>query len=244
MFANFTLFNLAQSLIHMIKFKESKRMRKLLLILKASILIFFLAYISKWYFEMIETFKQNRITPVRREIAYVSYELSQPSLAICINVQNAIVKNYNLSVSVPYYNHTYSELERLTNDAYKETVEEISLEFQNKKLQVKVVHLSKVIFEYWVNDVMRCFLVRIEISQPKYQSLFKLSKLFIKFKHNKYALFVLPDTQKYMPSFSTSKWFHLTGQRKFILTIKKRSRFKPKNRCIDYKKVYNHCNSR
>ena len=227
----FKLFEFIDSKTKKIKIRRIKKLRKYLIYLKMAIV---LVSINCALFYLYEKFKKMKNSTKNEMHTYLT-EPEMLNLAICIPVTNILTKDYN-SINKHkdiYISKTFSELEEETNRGFNDTVKEIYLKFQDKKIKIDYTMTSKILFRSNNKNrpISRCFQFEIPSNEPKYRSLLARSRLVILLRHAEYELCLLSkDENLKTTSYINSKQYD-------IKKIKK----KLKANCFDYKKKGLNC---
>ena len=136
---------------------------------------------------------------------------------------------------------TLAELELATNDAFNRTVNELYLEFINKRFEVDWRVKKKVLFNAndYSSELGRCFLVDIhpERAEAEFHSIWSELKLVITFKHPMYELYILPEGQNF--NYNSFR-YDPNKSNKFNKVIFKSSPLK----CVNYRRDFSTCDSR
>ena len=144
---------------------------------------------------------------------------------------------------------TLHKIEKATDSLFNDSIDEIYLQFQNKKIKTNWSLTSKVFFknerEYtgiqpslYINILTRCFQIEANPTEPKYQSLLATSKLIIKFKIDSFDLYLLPEEERFnLDSYQFNGY-------DFFKKVKKTANWVMRGRCADYDKKYSDCNSK
>ena len=211
------------------KFEENENLFRLIRII---ILLIFSIVILIFTFKLLCDFKEKRDNPLKREITSNLFKIELSDLVVCAHASKYLYyRNSNL---------TLLELEKETENFYSDTVEEIYLDFNGKKINVKPVLLEgKVLFYNRIGySLSRCFQFSVRLEEPKHSSLFLNTKLAIKFKHENYDLYLLPKGNFHARSFRFDEKIDPFSKKVF-----NRSKVS-KASCLDYKEVYSKCDSR
>ena len=172
--------------------------------------------------QLISDFRTKVEHPFRKEIRVSQFVPEPLSVVLCVPVLPIINQN-------EYENISISKLEKLTDRLFNETLKEIYLEYQSKKIAIDWRLMNKVLFTFY----SRCFQIKIDPKEPKFQSLLAISRIIIQFKHVNYTLFLLTDNEAF-----SSKSCDLYSD-KFI----KRSYRRILN-CVNYGELNLNCSSR
>ena len=178
------------------KIQKDKLKRQLLNLTKAIIVVIMISFIICSYFGLIVKYKLNLDVPSKKEVKLILLEPEPISLLICVYLEYIFTNGLWIFKGDTYLNKSLLELEKETEMSFKNSLNEIYIEFQNEKIEVKWSLKSKVFF-YEFYFFSRCFMVDVFPSEPKYQSALSISKLVIKFHHNKYDIFLLADGQSF-----------------------------------------------
>lgn len=138
-----------------------------------------------------------------------------------------------------YGNMSLLELEKETDRALNETIDEIYLEYQSKRLNINYTWSEKVFFRHYTysGEFSRCFQLKVDpSSEPRYQQLLSISKLVLKMKHQHYNLCILPS----------EKYFDITclSYENYNFIKVETQRLAKKERCIDFEEKFGDCRSR
>ena len=144
-------------------------------------------------------------------------------------------------------NLTLKQIEEATDSVFNDTIDEIYLQFQNKKIKTNWSLTSKVFFKKkkedtgssFINMLTRCFQIEANPTEPIYQSLLATSELIVKFKIERFDLYLLPEEER----FNSKSYQHKSFQ-SFSKVINKRTNWIKHRRCADYDKKYSDCNSK
>lgn len=164
-----------------------------------------------------------------------------PVFNILARNYSSLVGNDGIKTEDLFGNMSLYELEKETDRALNETIDEIYLEFQGKRMPLSYTLSKNVFFSHFYYPIkfFRCFQLKVDPSfEPKYQQLLSISKLALKLKHEHYLLYILPS-DKY---FDYSNCLHYEGDYNFIKI--ETQRFTKKEQCIDYETKFAPCKSR
>ena len=206
---------------------------------KAIIVLICIGYFLYYLIKKIQNISVQTTNPIKTETKTYLFKPEKMNLVICIFAESFYTKEYNFEhgeFDPIFMNKTFSELEKATDRGFDDAINEIYLEFMNKKIQVDW-HLlkSEVIFRNFRNFFARCFKTQVKPIEPKYYSLFAISKLVVKINYKHYLLYLLTENENFKGNNEM-----LFGN--FAKRIIKRS--KKKQRCIDYSKLGGlNCNS-
>lgn len=195
--------------------------------------VFLFAQVGK----VIKEYKREVLFPYKNEISTRLLEFEPINLAICVHV-NAQYPGFEMGDG-----HmdalTYEELERRTNDGFERTVDAIYLEFLNRKFNVTwQLRKGKVLFFREDEKLLsRCFVVRVEPEEAKYQSIMSNTQLTIDFKHENYSLFLVPDMQNFH-----SMSYRYRGVGELVKAMRGFTRYSES--CKHYGRMYEKCNSK
>ena len=169
----------------------------------------------------------------KTSIAY-SRHAEQLGLVVCVPV-GAFLKNNTEKM-------TLAELELATNDTFNQTVDELYLEFINKRFEVSwKLNERKVLFNAndYSSELGRCFQVEIDTDKAETQGhrIWSELKLVITFLHPNYELYFLPEGHEF--NYNSFR-YDSRKTPKFNKVILKSSSAK----CVDYKAEYSSCDSR
>ena len=138
---------------------------------------------------------------------------------------------------------TLQQIEEATDSVFKDTIDKIYLQFQNKKIKTNWSLTSKVFFKNTersgINILTRCFQIEANPTEPKYQSLLAKSELIVKFKIERFDLYLLPEEERF-----NSKSYQHFSFKSFSKVTKKRTNWIMHRTCADYDKKYSDCNSK
>ena len=187
--------------------------------------------------KVVKEYKREVMFPAKNEISTRLLEFEPINLALCVHV-NARYPGYHMG-DAHMDALTYAELESRTNDAFDRTVDGIYLEFLNKRFNVswQLMRHRVLFFKLEQNLLSRCFLLRVEPEEAKYQSILSSTRLTIDFKHEDYSLFLVPDMQNFH---SMSYRYRGHGE---PLKVVRGSTWRAEN-CKHYGRMYEKCNSR
>ena len=117
--------------------------------------------------------------------------------------------------------------------------------FKIKKIKINWSLTSKVFFIKGESTgirgsfmLSRCFQIEANPTEPKYQSLLATSELIVKFKIERFDLYLLPEEERF-----NSESYKLFSYN-FLKIIKKRTNRIMRRKCADYDKKYSDCNSK
>ena len=222
-----------------------KKPERYLQFLKMVILFIIVSCFIYYFYKKIENINTQINNPLKSEAKTYLLEPEKMNLVICVNEKYERKKNSYQSYYTYYYdlyrtNMTLKEIENATNSALNDTIGEIYLQFQNKKIKTNWSLTSKVFFKksFFINILTRCFQIEANPTEPKYQSLLATSKLVVKFKIYSWHLYLLPEEERF-----NSKSYKHFGYN-FLKVIKKRANWIMQRRCADYDKKYTDCNSK
>ena len=202
-----------------------------LFIFKIIILLICAHYFLLYSFGKIEKFNLDVKNPAVYEAKIYQLDLKTVNLVICVSVVKILENEYekkNLNSSI---NKTFFDLERATDKGFTDTIEEIYLEFMNKRSKIEWILISKVLFR----KRLRCFQIEAYVNEPKYQSLLATSKLILRFKHDKYELYLLSENEDF-----NSESYYYASNGKFL----KIKRSNKNDNCVDYHQKYLDCKSK
>ena len=191
-------FDFIDSKIKKIKIRRIRKLRKYLIYLKMAIV---LVSISCAFYYLFKKFEKMKNLTINKMHTYLT-EPEMFNLAICIPVTSILNEDYsstNLLEDI-YRNKTFLELEEETNRGFNDTIDEIYLQFQEKKIEIDWKITTKILFKR-INSfasyslLSRCFQFEIYPNEPKYQSLLARSRLIILLRHDKYELYILPKDE-------------------------------------------------
>lgn len=243
LFFNFSFYQLFLALIRSMKSKNEK-LRIIFIALKLSILIVFLVL----NFFLLRTFYNDYLfkmdNPTKKEISYKLLEPEKMKLSVCVDVHDG-----NLSSSKLFRTKglSYHELELQSNGKFNQTIKDIYLTFQNRIIKVDYRLLPDVYFLLEEDlNVLRCFLVVVNPTVPRYQNLLLNTKLTIE-------SFVVDNNSDYNPDYNfkydlylltkneafTAKSFKFLQYFSFIKTIA-RKQIKQDN-CVNYSESSSNC---
>lgn len=212
-----SLLRLVSLLVRLIGLQTSRyffiwRVNIFLLILACSLYLTY--YQTVTYLEKLN----NR---VKKETTTRLFEAQQFSLVFCILMGEPIGK-------------TLLEVEKETNSLFENTVDEISLVFQNKRLPINWTLSTKVLFF----RRFRCFRVEVFPQEPRYQLLLSISKVTMKLVKNRVcAMYLLGKEQDFVPNA-----LHYHKDMNVAKWMIKRSNHN--GSCVDYAEIRSNCNTR
>ena len=216
---------------------KTKKPERYLHLLKMVILLISISCFIYYFYEKIKNINNQNNNPSKSEAKTYLLEPEKMNLVIC-----AINKKGNSFKSNTYYinrtNMTLQEIEIATDSALNDTIDEIYLQFQKKKIKTNWSRSSKVFFKKKMNLLERCFQIEANPTEPKYQSLLATSKLVIEFKSFGCALYLLPEEERF--NLESYQYNSLD----FLKAIEKRANSIMQRRCADYDKKYSDCNSK
>ena len=228
-----------------------KKPERYLHLLKMVILFISISCFIYYFYEKIENINTQINNPSKSEAKTFLLEPEKMNLVICVNA-NANKKKkkppqhyYSYNYDLNLINLTLQQIEEATDSLFNDTIDEIYLQFQNKKIKTNWSLTSKVFFKQKkdyrgslpINILTRCFQIEANPLEPKYQSLLATSKLIVKFKILSWDLYLLPEEER----FNLDSYQHRNN---FLKAIKKRANWIMHRRCADYDKKYSDCNSK
>ena len=236
----------------MIKVKKPERYLHLL---KMVILLISISCFIYYFYVKIENINNQINNPPKSEAKTYLLEPEKMNLVICVNEKYERKKNSYQSYYTYYYdlnrtNMTLQKIEEATDGVFNDTITEIYLRFQNKKIKTNWSLTSKVFpnkktestrirGSLPINILTKCFQIEANPTEPKYQSLLATSKLIVEFKSHRCDLFLLPEEERF-----NSESYRHNKFRSFSKVIKKRTNWIMHRRCADYDKKYSDCNSK
>lgn len=188
--------------------------------------------------KVVNDYKDEKIT----KLEAVSYQIEPEKLimVVCIPVEYGadmseffgdIFTDLNFEF---YKDKTLLKLEEDTNHLFDQTIKEIYLDFQSKKQSINWLKSDKVFFKKVKNELNRCFEILLP-KERKYQSLFLSSKFIMKFKHEKYTIYLLSDKKKFTSNTAEFIGENVLSKRKIIRSVN----------CVNYDvKMYPICTTR
>ena len=230
-----------------------KKPERYLYLLKMVILSMSICCFIYYFYEKIENINTQINNPSKSEAKTFLLEPEKMNLVICVNAnQNYKIEGGNYQSYYTYYydmnqtNLTLKQIEEATDSILNDTIDEIYLRFQNKKIKTNWSLTSKVFFKnklqykgsLYTDILTRCFQIEANPTEPKYQSLLAKSKLVVKFKIYSCHLYILPEEERF-----NSESYEYIGS-DFLKVIKKRANWIMHRRCADYDKKYSDCNSK
>ena len=245
---NISFYQLLSKLFKFLKPKV-KKIKKIKIMIQLISISCFIYY----FYEKIENINTQINNPTKRNVSTFLLEPEKINLVICVNANKTQKKEGDkYQYYYTYYydwnrtNMTLQQIEEATDSVFNDTIDEIYLQFQNKKIKTNWSLTSKVFFkekeEYtgssFINMLTRCFQIEANPTEPKYQSLLATSNLIIKFKIDSYYLYLLPEEERF-----NSKSYKYTLYN-FLKVIEKRANLIMHRRCADYDKKYSDCNSK
>ena len=233
-----------------------KKPERYLHLLKMVILLISISCFIYYFFEKIENIYTQINNPPKSKAKTFLLEPEKISLVICVNANETQKEENPLeSYTYTYYydlnqnNMTLKKIEEATDSVFNDTIDEIYLQFQNKKIKTNWSLTSKVLFKEKTEDtevqggllivLTRCFQIEANPTEPKYQSLLAKSELIVKFKIYRFDLYLLPEEERF-----NLKSYQHHSFKSFSKVIKKRSNWIMHRRCADYDKKYSDCNSK
>ena len=169
-----------------------KKPERYLHLLKMVILLISIGCFIYYFYEKIENINTQINNPSKSETKTYLLEPEKMNLVICVDKKKG---DPFQSFDTYYYNFnrtnmTLEEIEKATDSVFNDTVGEIYLQFQNKKIKTNWSLTSKVFLKkkgyirrsLYVNITIRCFQIEAIPTEPKYQSLLPTSKLIVKLK--------------------------------------------------------------
>ena len=241
-FLNLSFYAILKRLFKFLIAKSKKNSRKnYLFSAKLIILLASLIYYCYLNAQLILNYKDKQENQIKKEAVINILKPEVLNYVICVPVLNIVLSNYSSRYPFSDYfkNMTFLQLEAATDQGFEETVEEIYLEFVNKKFKTNWHLKSNVLFrkDYFILQD-RCFQLEVRPNELKYQNLLSFSELIFKFKHPFYQLFILSKSENF-----NSQSFYYTGYHNFVKKVTKRLKSNKKNRCINYDEEYSSCNS-
>lgn len=224
---------------------RNAKVKVTLLYLKLFILIAFLVGCFCLFCHMFLHYQTRLTNPTRKETTRNLLWLEPIHLVVCVRV-GYIFSNYtqpdyrfDFPNEVPYDFMTMHQLEKATNGALNETIDEIKLDYQDRLRDILWSVTPKVLFKLDPKGYLqRCFQLFIEPDEPRYQMLLSISKLKIMIKAKRKVRFFLLAEYENLNGAS----FHFSGSNSFLRRVKKRSRLSGKcTRKHDYGTVHPKC---
>ena len=226
-----------------------KKPEKYLHLLKMVILLISISCFIYYFYEKIENINTQINNPSKSKAQIYLFEPEKMNLVICVNANKNEKKDSPSQYYYTYYydlnqtNMTLKKIEKATDSVFNDTIDEIYLQFQNKKIKANWSLTSKVFFKnikesLFIDILTRCFQIEANPTEPKYQSLLATSKLIVKFKSYNCDIYLLPEEERF-----NSESFQYIGYY-FSKVIKKRSNWIMHRRCAEYDKKYSDCNSK
>ena len=209
----------------MIKVKKPERYLHLL---KMAILLLSISFFIYYFYELIKNINNQIIDPKKSKAKTYLFEPEKMNLVICVD------NNLNQT------NMTLKQIEEATDSVFNDTIDEIYLQFQNKKIKTNWSRSSNVFFKKDIStDILkRCFQIEANPTEPKYQSLLATSKLVVEFKSDTYGFYLLPEEER----FNLESYLYISFN--FLKIIKKKANCIMNGRCADYNKKHSDCNSK
>ena len=232
-----------------------KKPERYLHLLKMAILLISICCFVYYFYEKIENINTQINNPSKSNVSTFLLEPEKMNLVICVDA-NRTEKDEDSYTYTYYYdlnqtNMTLQQIEEATDSVFNDTIDEIYLQFQNKKIKTNWSLTSKVFFKnkredtrippsLYINILTRCFQIEANPTEPKYQSLLATSKLIVKFKiiTKLLDLYFLPEEERF-----NLKSYKYDGFN-FLKVIKKRANRIMHRRCADYDKKYSDYNSK
>ena len=226
-------------------------------LLKMAILLISISFFIYYFYEKLENMNNQIIDAKKSEAKTFLLETEKMNLVFCVNANETKKKEgdkyqyyYTYYYDLNLTNMTLLEIETATDSVFNDTIDEIYLRFQNKKIKTNWSLTSKVFFKkiekytgipgkLRINILTRCFQIEANPTEPKYQSLLATSELIVKFKFSTFYLYLLPEEER----FNSESYPH-SSYRNFLKVIKKRANWIMHRRCADYDKKYSDCNSK
>ena len=224
-----------------------KKPERYLHLLKMAILLISISCFIYYFYEKIENVNTQINNPSKSNASTYLLEPEKMNLVICVNANRNKKKDNLYQYYYTYYynliqkNMTLKQIEEATDSVFNDTIDEIYLQFQNKKIKTNWSLTSKVFFKekeeytgrFYIYILTRCFQIEANPTEPNYQSLLATSKLIAKFKIKTYDIYLLTEEERFnLKSYQYSS-------RMFLKVIKKRM-----GGCADYDKKYFDCNSK
>ena len=182
-----------QLLSILFKYIESKvNHKKCLHSIKTIIRIICVLYFICYFIEKIKNINNQMNTPTKTEVKTYFFESELINLVICVPTEDK--------------NMTFLEKEKATDQGFNDAIDEIYLQFTNKKYKVNWMLRSKVLFRHFYNRLNRCYQVQMNSNEPNCQSQLATSKLIIKYKHF-FRLFLLGEKERF-----NLKTYHLNSE--------------------------------
>ena len=219
-----------------------KKPERYLHLLKMVILFISISCFIYYFYGKIKNINTQINNPSKSEAKTYLLEPEKINLVICaINNKGNLFKYNNLHY-INRTNMTLKEIEIATDSALNDTIGEIYLQFQKKKIKTNWSRSSKVFFKKKLILLERCFQIEANPTEPKYRSLLATSKLVVEFKTkktNNYGLYLLPEEER----FNSESHKHIFSDN-FLKVVKKRANWIMHRKCADYDKKYSDCNSK
>ena len=209
----------------MIKVKKPERYLHLL---KMAFLLLSISFFIYYFYELIKNINNQIIDPKKSKAKTYLFEPEKMNLVIRVD------NNLNQT------NMTLKQIEEATDSVFNDTIEEIYMKFQNKKIKTNWSRSSNVFFKKDLSTDMleRCFQIEVNPTEPKYQSLIATSKLVVEFKSDNYGFYLLLEEERF------NLESHLYYTFNFLKIIKKKANWIMNGRCADYNKKHSDCNSK
>ena len=185
--------------------------------------------------KVFKEYRRELLFPAKNEISTRLLEFEPINLVVCVHL-NATYSGFDMSDD---HALAYEQLEARTNDAFERTVDAVYLEFLNRKFNVTWQLMTNKVLFFKLNErqLSRCFVLKIEPEEAKYQSILSSTRLIVDFKHEDYSLFLVPDMQNFH---SMSYRYGGVGE---LVKMMRRSTRRAEN-CKHYGRMYDKCNSR
>ena len=231
-----------------------KKPERYLHLLKMTILLISISCFNYYFYVKIENMNSQNNNPSKSEAKTHLLDPEKMNLVICVNLNKTLkLEGNKYRYYYTYYydfnrnKMTLKQIEQATDSVFNDTIDEIYLQFQNKKIKTNWSVTSKVFFkgkeEYTeirgiIVMLTRCFQIEANPKEPKYQSLLATSKLIVKFKIGSCDLYLLPEEER----FNSESFQYINNN--FLKVIKKRANWIMQRRCADFDKKYSDCNSK
>lgn len=224
LFSNISFFQISFKLTKQLNFKFQKYKKFI------NFFIFFV-WVSCFWSLFIKSgldFIEKLNNPTTREVKSSIFDPEEFSLIFCEDIKNTL-KNSTLD----FHKTTLFDLEKITSTKLESNKIKIYLKFQNKVIDVEWNFDPKVIFYGFKKDKLsRCHIIKLNIYEPKYQSLLAISKLNLLIESKVYQLFLVPKGQKF-----TNNSYQIYDEYSYLKKETRRSKLNKK--CFVYHKDNN-----
>ena len=236
--ANVNLYHILSKIIEIIKSKVlNKKIKKILPYSRPAIFTICSIYCLSMLVKMILDYQNACQIPIKKQTTVNLLEPESFSMFICVDMNNILTKNYKKTrfKMNNFENKTLSVLEDRSASTFNETVDEIYLQFQNKQMPIDWKLIPKVLFKKKLGTIYRCFQIKINPVEPRYQSLLAITKLVVKFRHSRYLIYLEPEDKNF-----NSNTYHFVKEYSFRKSLYKK--LNKRTQCLNYDDR-SHCNN-